>query len=171
MLFILSTISIKGMYFVTNNFSSEIKKNVVWSVFPNLNSIHQNILHEYLIKVIDTIAIKFNFMPTKRDTYEDQLRQNGYRDTIGFLLILLPYIHGDKSKLKSLDDLYFSKENNIDINDSEPVYNYSNLQYGRCKRISYKKGIKAEEIPFSTDHLRDNFILLLETIKIIANKL
>ena len=171
MLFILSTISIKGMYFVTNNFSSEIKKNVVWSVFPNLNSIHQNILHEYLIKVIDTIAIKFNFMPTKRDTYEDQLRQNGYRDTIGFLLILLPYIHGDKSKLKSLDDLYFSKENNIDINDSEPVYNYSNLQYGRCKRISYKKGIKAEEIPFSTDHLRDNFILLLETIKTIANKL
>ena len=160
---------------MTESFISEIKQNVVFNVFPNLNNYHQNILFDYLIKIMDIISIKFNFKIANRKIYEHQFRQNKYRDSIGLLLMLLPFIDDTlgikKKNLKSLEDLYVKKKNNININESEPQYEYSNLQYGRCKRIIMDNNIIAEEIKFSEEHLKDNFILLQETIRTVANKL
>ncbi|QKF93775.1 HrpA-like RNA helicase [Fadolivirus algeromassiliense] len=164
-------------YFISNTFKAEIKTNVIDSIFPNLNSYHQNILLTYLLDIIDVIAIKFNFDMNKKVIYEYQFKQNNYRDTMGLLYCLLPYIDDTsnikKKALRSLNELYVKKKENspIDINKNEPLYEYTNLQYGRCKRIRSGNKILAEEIQFSEDHLKHNYILLLDTIKTIANKL
>lgn len=88
-------------YFITEDFKMEINNNVVRTVFPNLNNHHRDILFKYLINVIDIVAIKFNFDIQMKDLYEQQFRQNNYRDVIGLLLMLLPYIDdstGDKKE-------------------------------------------------------------------------
>src|SRR5438034_1037828 len=125
-------------YFINNNFKNEIKINVINEVFPKLDNFEQNLLLDYLIKIIDVVSIKFNFDLSKRTIYENQFRQNNYRDSIGFLLMLLPFIDDSsgekKKKLTSLNELYTKKEKVVDINKTEPKYIYSNLQYGRCIR-------------------------------------
>ena len=128
--------------FVTDGFKAEINNNVMKSVFPNLQNNHREILFNYLINVIDIIAIKFNFNLQLKDVYEQQFRQNNYKDTIGLLFMLLPYIDdtsGDKKKkLVSLDELYIKKKDDVlyDINKESPKYEYTNLQYGRCQRFN-----------------------------------
>lgn len=160
-------------YFIENGFKYEIKTNTVDKIFPVLNAYHKNLLFEYLINIIDIIAIKFNFDLNNRYMYEYQFRQNNYKDAVGLLFMLLPYIDdtfGTKSKtLTSLNELYIAKKDNIkyDINLTEPKYEYTNLQYGRCNRDNNI----ASEISFSEDHLKHNYLLLLDTIKNIANKL
>jgi len=163
--------------FVTDGFKAEINNNVMKSVFPNLQNNHREILFNYLINVIDIIAIKFNFNLQLKDVYEQQFRQNNYKDTIGLLFMLLPYIDdtsGDKKKkLVSLDELYIKKKDDVlyDINKESPKYEYTNLQYGRCQRFNNGNEIRAQEIKFSEEHLRHNYYLLLDTIKTVANKL
>ena len=162
-------------YFITDGFKIEIEKNALNITFPNLNIEHKTLLLEYLSNIIDTIAIKFNFDLDNRQIYEHQFRQNNYRDTVGLLLMLLPFIDditGEKSKkLTSLSELYTAKTDNDNINESEPKYEYTNLQYGRCLRISKNNTVEAVEIEFSPEHLKNNYLLLLETIQTIANKL
>ena len=101
-------------YFITSAFEYDIKKNVVESIFPNLSIDHQNILHKYLIDVVDIIAIKFNFDLRDRIKYEKQFKQNEYRDLNGLLYMLLPYIDDPddikKKNIKSLNDLYIKKK-------------------------------------------------------------
>lgn len=164
-------------YFITKGFKIEIDKNAVNATFPNLNIEHKTALLNYLINIIDTIAIKFNFDLNNRQIYEHQFRQNNYRDTIGLLYMLLPFIDditGNKlQKLSSLNELYIAKKNGVqyDINEQEPKYEYTNLQYGRCLRIAQGNTIKAVEIDFSIEYLTHNYLLLLDTIRTVANKL
>lgn len=163
--------------FITDGFKAEINNNVMKSVFPILNNYHREILLTYLLNVIEIIAIKFNFNITTKNKYEQQFRQNNYRDTVGLLLMLLPYIDdtsGEKKKqISSLDELYIKKKDdvNYDISNESPRYEYTNLQYGRCQRLNNGKEIRAVEIKFSEEHLKHNYYLLLDTIKTVANKL
>lgn len=160
-------------YFISGAFKNEIKI-VVNKTFPALNAYHKTLLFEYLINIIDTIAIKFHFDLDNKASYENQFRQNNYKDTIGLLFMLLPFIddiNGTKcKKLQSLDELYIAKKDNSnqDINVHEPKYEYTNLQYGRCNRNIPNKAI---EINFSSEHLEHNYILLIDTIQTIAHKL
>ena len=144
----------EAYYFITPGYKLELQTNVINKTFENLDTNHKNILLDYLLDVIDVIAIKFNFDMTKRDIYEQQFRQNNYRDAIGLLYLLLPFINEnvDKSKLKSLNDLYIDKKNNEDINEVAPKYKYSNLEYGRCNRSNETNDIK--EIQFSNTALK-----------------
>ncbi len=162
------------MEFVDEIFSKKLLE-VIQLVFPNLVRHHQDLLLKYLGNIIDLISVRFNFDLDKKKDYEYQFMQNDYKDARGLLLMLLPFINddfGDKSKkLESLDDLYTKKIINCDINKDSPVYEYSNLQYGRCKiegRGQYKN---ATEIPFDIKHIEDNYNLLCDTIKTVANKL
>lgn len=155
-------------YFITNNFKSEIKNLVLDIVFEKLNSMDKNILLDYLVGIMDLIAIKFNFDLDNRSKFEYQFRQNNYRDTIGLLFMLLPYIPDNlKPNLKSFEDLFTAKYNKGDINKQEPKYIYSNIQYGRCLRDNNNP----REIKFNYNFLKTNYILLADTINIIANKL
>lgn len=158
-------------YFVTSGYRSELSA-VINKTFGSLISDHKNILLDYLTDIIDVIAVRFNFDLDKRDVYEQQFRQNNYKDAVGLLYLLLPFINENQNKndIKSLNDLYIDKNNgDIDITKVAPKYKYSNLQYGRCKRnLPNSSSI---EISFSKEHLEHNYILLLDTIKTISNKL
>ena len=158
-------------YFVTISFKDYIKEHVIDYIFPKLNIAHKQLLHKYLVDVVDIIAIKFNFSIKNRSIYEKQFTQNNNRDLIGLLYILLPYINdeADKSRLLTLNDIYIKKSTDSpkNINEKEPKYVYSNLQYGRC--IRSKDGY--EEIQFSEEHLKQNYILFKDTIQKVSNKL
>lgn len=157
--------------FVNDIFEKELYDNVIVKTYPNLGDEHKKILHNYLVKIIDWIAIKFNFDLGKRNIYEHQFRQNDYKDSVGLLFMMLPYINDDdgekKKRVNDLNDLYVKKVDGFDINEVSPTYEYTNVEYGRCKRV----GSRAVEVVFSIEHLRDNFELLKITVKTIANKL
>lgn len=160
----------ESYYFITSGFKSELQNNAINESFKNLNAEHKSILLNYLSDIIDVIAIKFNFRISQRDIYEQQFRQNNYKDAIGLLYLLLPFINENinKNEIRSLDELYIKKmDDNVNINESSPKYKYTNLEYGRCNRNNRS----ATEIQFSKEHLEHNYILLLETIKTVANKL
>lgn len=153
--------------FTSNVFKNIIYKNVIINTFPSLNTHHSNLLFNYLINILSIIQIQFCI--TDDDLYIKQICQHDYKDIRGILFILLPYINndGDISKIKSFNDIYIKKQKNIDVNISQPTYVYSNLQYNRC--IRNKNDIR--EILYSDEHLDHNYKLLIETIKIISNKL
>lgn len=168
-------------FFITPTFEQEIRK-VVQSEFPSLNDAELYQLGTYLSDIIEFISIRFNFVNIKqkeenasfnREIYEYQLKQNNYRDIKGLLNMLLPFINDtdDKKDIRTLNQLYIDKRDNSvsDINKGTPLYKFTNIQYGRCKR--YNSGLKSEEIPFNVKHLNDNFLLLKETISIVSHKL
>ena len=154
---------------VSNIFENEIKINVINSIFPILNNSHQGILLKYTVNLVNIIGILFHFDMTRRELYEVQLRQNNYRDLVALVLLLLPYINddsGDKKKqLTDLNDIYKKKVKNTDITKSEPIYEYSNIQYGRIDRKQIK------EIEFDFEHIEHNFKLLIDTIKTVSIRL
>lgn len=156
--------------FIDIKFEKDIMINVVQQVFSSLNIIHQNILLKYLVNMMNVIALSFNFNLRNRNAYEYQFKQNNYRDTISLLLMLLPYINDDngeiKKKIRKLDEIFITKNAEININDEQPLYTYSNVQYGRCIR---SKDIT--EKTFSIEFLDHNYKLLLDTIRNISNRL
>ena len=102
------------MEYITSEFAIKIKQ-VVSKVFPILNDNHKQLLVNYLVDIIDIIAIKFNFDPNKKSVYEKQFTQNNNRDIKGLLLLLLPFIDdesGEKKKqIASLNNIYVDKKN------------------------------------------------------------
>jgi hypothetical protein len=158
------------MYFVNSQFKSRIDNNVIFRIFPKLNSQQFNLLSQLITETIDIIAIKFNFDLKERHLYEQQFEQNDHRDIKAILQLLLPYIgKEDLSNLTDLKELYINKVPGTltNINLGKPSYEYTNLQYGRCLRTP--EG--AVEIQFKEEHLKHNFYLLKKTISEMANKL
>lgn len=148
-------------------FKNNIYINVIGVIFPSLINQHANLLLEHLINILLFIQIQFCIPDDK--SYVEQLCKLNYKDIKGILFMLLPYINNENNikKIKSLNDIYIKKTKDVDINSSQPTYVYSNLQYNRC--IRNKNNVR--EITFSPDHLEHNYRLLMETIKIISNKL
>jgi len=147
-------------YFITDKFKSEISHNLINKIFKKLNSSDKLFLLDRLARLVDVIAVKFNFQLSKRDEYEHQLRQNNYRDLNGLLLMLLPFINDNscdqrcnnklKSELVNLADLYTMKRDanasnaNNNINQTAPDYLYTNIQYGRAERIANPESEKSK---------------------------
>lgn len=94
------------MKIITDIFEQELHDNVMSTLFPNLNSNDFNILFSYLLNIIDIIAIKFHI---NSPIFEEQFRQNNYRDATSVLLMLLPYINDDTKSITSFDDLVKKK--------------------------------------------------------------
>lgn len=160
--------------FVSDIFRINSINKVISDTFPKLNNTHRALLSEYLTNLLNIIAVIFGFDQLNRTVLEHQLSQNNYRDLTGILLLLLPHINEDeentkKKNIKSLDDIYVDKESDIDPNNGEPVYKYSNIQYGRCNRGSNNNFIT--EVHFDKSHLQQNYYLLLETLYNTSNKL
>lgn len=158
--------------FFKSNFNNDIYLNVISKTFPLLQSSHKKLLLDYLVTTLDVIARSFNFDINRTNIYEHQFKQNNYQDLVALLLLLVPFINDDTNTIKqtitSLNDIYVAKKNPyVDINKDEPQYLYSNLQYGRCKRIPNN----TQEIQYKEEYLDHNFFLLLNTIRSISNKL
>lgn len=160
------------MSFINLGFREDIYQNVITKIFPLLQTAHKQILLEYLVSVLNIIAYSFNFDFNKSEIYEYQFKQNDYQDVIALLLLLLPFINdSDNTKKKtitSLNDIFITKVNPYtNINIESPEYIYSNLQYDRCIRT---KGNIQERV-YHKKYLDHNYYLLINTIKLVSNKL
>lgn len=145
-----------------------IIKDGINRLYPNLNSIDFDYLNKRMYKIIELLYYQYNL---NKNDFEYQLMQNDYKDIKWLITILLPYLNVDSVELKSFNNLYLEKLNTEDINKVEPIYKFSNLQYGRCNRKITSNGVECEEIKFSYDHLDHNFYLFLESLIISSNKL
>jgi hypothetical protein len=151
-------------------FETEIQDIVIPSIFQNMNSNDRNILFNYIIKIINIIAICFSFdIEKKRDDYLYQFRQNNYQDTKWLIFHLLPYIsiESNSNDITSFNDIYIKKKNNVNINEDEPNYIYSNIQYNRFIR----ENGEYKERPFNIEDLNHNYYLLINSIRNCSNKL
>lgn len=142
----------------------EIRDIIIPSQFKLLNSNDCDLLSKYIINLLKSIFILFNFDDT--DIFEVQIRQNDFRDVKWLITHLLPYLT-NKHEITSFEQMYIDKYEDIDINIKEPKYKFTNLQYGRCNR----NNSEYTEIKFSYEHLKHNYLLLIETLKIMSNKM
>lgn len=153
------------MSFITEILDNEIKTNVISQLFPRLNTKDKNILLKYVKRLLIIISLCFYFENTNK--YIHQLRQNNYQDIKWLSLHLLPYLNGDTKNLTSFNDIYIKKVDDVNINNKEPEYIYSNIQYNRF--IRNKNNYIERE--FKLDDLDQNFKLLAKTIQVMSHKL
>jgi hypothetical protein len=172
--------------FVTEEIERIIKTNVVEKTFPRLIKSHSDMLATHLNGVVQMLATCHDFYKD-RDNFYFKLKQNSYKDLKWLLTYLIPYINQSKqsmAELTDLEQLYSLRYDKVssnnrtlaiekhieDINLVAPKYVFSNIQYGRVKRGSYAdKGAKA--IKFNEKHIRDNYYLLLDTIRTTRYKM
>lgn len=162
----MSEISVK---LVNDVFENEIKDIVIPSVFPKLINDHKLLLLRYIVRVINIIALCFDFdVISKKEIYVSQFKQNNYQDIKWLIRYLLPFMNEDTvSDLVSLDEIYTKKVKNVDITLSSPSYVHSNIQYNRCNRDNNTY----TERQFQVSDLDHNFYLLLGTIKMMSHKM
>jgi hypothetical protein len=152
--------------FLNESLEREIYENVINKTFPAMYDQDKNILQKYLIATLDVISSLYRF---NNEKHKYQIRQNNYQDLKWILQFLLPFISDTNNNSKTitkLNEIYVTKVTDVDINKDSPIYRYSNLQYGRCKRGEY-----AEEIEFSEQHIEHNFRLLIDSLLQSSNKL
>lgn len=172
--------------FLSDEFERAIKINVVEKTFPKLREDHVEMLTTYLYGIVQMIATCYDFYRDRKN-FDIKLRQNSYKDLRWLLTYLLPYINQSKkpaSELRDLEELYSLRYDETDqktkelvtekriedINFITPRYVFSNIQYGRCTRGSIDNG-GTKSLHFQERHLRDNYYLLLDTIKTTRYKL
>lgn len=162
--------------FVNNSLLNEIYDSVLPSMYPILNKNHKDILFKYIVRLINIIALLFEFTVINEDgestygsDYEYQLRQNNYQDIKWLINHLLPFVNenGDLSKIRSFNDIYVQKKSEVDINTESPKYVYSNLQYNRFDRTVEN----FSERQFDQKDMEDNFCILIETLKTMSHKM
>lgn len=171
--------------FISEALEKDINSNVIDVMFPKLNKGHKTLLMSYLCGLIEVVASSYGFYKDKFN-FTKKLRQNDYKDVKWLVLQLIPYVNQEKRSLTELTDfneLYTmrtdvistedklrSEELNVeDINILSPKYAFSNIQYGRCIRNN-KSNEGATSRVFDEQHMRDNYYLLLDTVRITKNK-
>jgi hypothetical protein len=154
--------------FIQQDFEEEVYINVVSKIFPNLNEAHKKILLKYLTRLLDIVVycVFTDYLNNNIDKIKKQLRENNYRDIIGLMYMLLPYINdnSDKSTIKSINDIYVNKKNNVDISKQSPKYTFSNFQYG----IVDNNYIEEQ---WSEEHMKNNFFIIADNIRLSGYKL
>jgi hypothetical protein len=163
-----------GLSFFGAEFVKTIN-NTVNGMFPRMDGEQKHHITEYTLRLLNFTAHVFNFDSSNKPIYERQFIQNKCRDLKAFILLLLPYIedsspNGDKLKeIKSLQHLVNAREDSDDGNrlnlESESQYKFSNFQYGRANR---KTNTPQE---YGLSQLRQNYLLLRETIQTVSHKL
>lgn len=158
----------------------KIKTDLIDQVYSSLEINDRNFLTDYLVRLINfmynkLIGPRFDSLSVEdksSNIFWNQLIQNNMLDLRALLNMLLPYISetdnfdGKKAKLRSLKDLYISKD---------PItgkYIYTNMQYNRCIRFfNNDNSVGYKERPFEIDYFEHHFKLLLMSIELSANKL
>ncbi len=154
---------------VDSKFIKELN-NVITDSFPNLIGSDISLVNKYLSRLIDFLGYTLlNHKQVSTTVFLERLRLNNYKDCKGLLYSLLPYFNkeSDYKSITSLNDLYVHKKKDVNINNDTPLYSFTNIQYSRH---SYD-GNNCSEITFEEEYLRQNFYLLLDSIKLCHNKL
>jgi hypothetical protein len=167
-------------YRFVDNSMKNIIEQLVDKEFPNMGAGDLNIIKKYFISFIEVLShiMKFQYEPF--DTNNQNVINDNKMDLLSnaglnirwLLTYILPFItntHGKSRKdITSLQEMYTEKLDDVDINKVSPTYIYSNIQYGRCIRDD-KNNIR--EISFSENHIRDNYFLLIDTLRDCSNKM
>ena len=165
--------------FVDNTMNNIITK-LINDEFPNMNTTDINIVKKYFTALVEVISHNF-------DLFDDPLLKHSNRTVLinknefikdnnlnlrWLLTYILPFINTNNGftmkDIKSLNEIYVKKKENVDIDKKSPQYVYSNIQYGRCNRNNKKK---IKEIQFAEKHIRDNYYLLIYTLRECKNKM
>jgi hypothetical protein len=173
--------------FCTETFKNEIKKIII-SMFTKLNNNDINILHSFTTYLIDKISIEHFF--ENKTKYYMQWKSNNNRDIKSIVFMLLPYINDSKdkniyNKLNDLQELLYIGGNHIDkdiLNKNRNTvldknFKFSNFALGLLPLdhtdkkflLNLEKGDNNDNLIHTIIH--HNFISLVRTIKIVANKL
>lgn len=177
-----------------NKFIDETKKiyikNLLEKVFISLNKYEFNIFFDKYCEIIDFIALKFCFIPSKYNEYWIQLKTNRNQNLLAIIFLILPYISPDNElellkKIEKLEDISVKKKSNFNIQNNN--YLISNVQFSRYfevpkfydtipnKYANFTNKNMEEygywEYKYNISDMNMNIFLLKNTIDIIANKL
>ena len=147
--------------YINNFIRKKILTNLIKEEFNNIIT--------YLNFIIEYISIRFEINNTEYDLFWHQLTQNNHRDIISFFNLLLPYIDDKEGsfclhkQIERLSDISTKLDTSKNIND-ETINKYliSNIQYNLYSNTEFN---------LSINEISHNFLLLLETIDHISNKL
>ncbi len=167
--------------FIEEYFKSEIFESIQY-LLPLLNKYDMNILHKLTLYLIEDISIKYNF--SKINGYK-QWTKNNSRDISSLVLTLIPYI-GDNNfdKIINLTDIIFkSDDKNIPTvsnriltqerkNILKQYFPYSNFALGLLNDNNETLlNLYENNQHIIYDCIENNFVSMLETIKITNGKL
>jgi hypothetical protein len=168
-------------YYLTTVFNTTIGQYLK-NMFPQLNQYDMNILKQLTLYLIEYISVRYGF--EKEFAYKQWTKNNG-RDCISLSLTLIPYIKNDAyDNITNLTDIIFKKNQNeatikhslLELDRQEALkyhFPYSNFSLGLLNNnnnnileLNNKDGV---HIIYQC--IENNFISMLETIKITNGKL
>jgi hypothetical protein len=167
--------------FIDDNFKMTVLK-IINNLLPSLNSDDINILHNLTLVLIDEISMRYHF--DKINGYNQWIQNNG-RDISSLCLTLIPYIgNSDDSnynKIQNLKDIIYKSNSNsipsnvLNIDRKEALtkyFPYSNFTLGLLNKNNDNIFNLYENKQHTIyDCIENNFISMLETIKITNGKL
>ena len=164
--------------FIEDYFKSDIN-NAIKNLLPLLNNYDLDILYKLTLYMIEDISIKYNF---NKKTGYNQWKKNNNRDISSLVLTLIPYI-GDNNynKITKLTDIIFNS-NDSKINKNILLHDRKDILKKNFPYSNFTLGLLNEEDDFIFDlyatgehtiyHcIENNFVSMLETIKITNGKL
>lgn len=164
--------------FINEPFKMEVLKYLKY-LMPKLNFYDVNILFNLTLVLIEEISIRYNF---NKDVGYYQWTKNNGRDISSLCLTLIPYI-GDNNYdiIENLKDIIFKSDNDIintDILNMErkdalkKYFPYSNFTLGLLDKKNNTLFNLYEKYQHTIYHcIENNFVSMLETIKITNGKL
>ena len=169
--------------FIDEKFKMDVLKYLKY-LMPLLNSYDMNILFNLTLVLIEEISIRYNFKQNKDLGYNQWTKNNG-RDIISLSLTLIPYI-GDAHDnnyniIEKLTDIIYKSDNRIIPNEIlelersdalKKYFPFSNFTLG----LLNKKDKIIFDLYETNQHtiyhcIENNFVSMLETIKITNGKL
>jgi len=159
--------------FIDDRFKNILFDEVITKVYPKLILDHKQLLLNNLIKVINCLALVYNFY-SNRDVFYHELTQNNYQDLKWLSTMLIEYTTSAQ-EITSFYDFY--KLKNKSIKDEElykevlPKYIFTNVQYGRLNRGKKNDSSDLREIEFNEEFINHNTNLLISAILESAHKL
>lgn len=145
---------------IKSNLKINIRKEIA-DIFPVLNIDDIKFIYNLTINILRVLYIYTSSDVEDINVFIDSLLGN----ISSIILLLLPHMN-NKHELINIRSIFTYRKNKEDINLVQPVYHYSNIQYNRCIRGNY-----LEEKQYSNEYIVHNYILLIETIYTISNKL
>lgn len=99
--------------------------------FKKLNTLHKNLLKEYLLKICILLAKYMPFDSNNMDfpKYLSQLKQNNYQDIFSLLVLLLPYFELNTChEITDLGELFYNKDDKSKNIKSTFYYDHSTIK-------------------------------------------
>ena len=157
--------------FIDNSKEIYIRNLIRKNILPNLNYDEFDYLIKFLYILIELICVKYAINPENYQQFWIQLQQNNNRDIVALFNILLPYIDDVGGSYKLHKSIYKLS----DISNKKDPFNkdktlITNTIYNLYDGADMNKDLEDDRY-YNKSILKDNFMLLIETINQTSNKL